>query len=697
MGCCESKNNNIRKPNINIDNSEDKDINNKKQETIIPGNASFIPSEKLKIILNIQKEKSICKIIKNGRPKGTGFLCYITGEYKKRKTLITAYHILGEEDLKIGNEIKLTFSDNINQYKIIKIDGPRRIYANKKEDISIIEILDNDKFDNNNFLEIDENIYNNNIDFYNKYKFKSIYILHYPDGICSCFSNNIIVDIDNDNVIYHFCSTKGGSSGAPILNIDNLKVIGVHQGYGYFDKNIFHDETIQNIHSYINQENEILCNYGRIIKNTLYNFNKENKIFLTLEINKSNIGKKIYFLQNYDDMIKYHEINMKHKININDFTILINDEIYESKIYFKPKKEGKYQIKIFINNVVENCFGLFYYCNKIKTIDLSAFDTKNVTDMSYMFYECNDLTKIDLSSFDTKNVTNIEGMFYGCNKLENIDLSSFNTKNVTDMSGMFCGCNKLENLDLSSFDTRNITTISNAFSSCENLTDINLSSFETKNVTDMSRMFSRCSNLTNLDLTSFDTQNVTNMKGMFYECNKLENIDLSSFNTKNVTNMSEMFYKCNSLTNINLFPFDTKNVTNMNKMFYRCYNLANIDLSSFDTKNVTDMSWMFSGCSNLTNLDLTSFDTKNVTNMRAMFYECSNLTDVNLSSFDVKNTDMSSMFHKCSNLSNVNLPFFDLKNIDDYGMFYGCSKLKNNPYINETNSAFSFLCALEYL
>ena len=669
MGCCESKNHSVItcKPYINIDNSEYKDINNKKQETIIPGNASFIPNDKLKIILNIQKEKSICKIIKNGKPKGTGFLCYITGEYKKRKTLITAYHVLGEEDLKIENEIKLSFVDNNDKYKIIKIYGPRRIYASKKEDITIIEILDNDKFNNFNILEIDENIYNNNNDFYNKYKYKSVYLLHYPDGICSCFSDNIIVDIDNNDGVCHFCATKGGSSGAPILILDTLKVIGVHQGYGYFDKNIFHDEAIQNIHNNINQEHKILCNYGKIIKESLYNFNKENKIILTLKIDRYDIGKKIYFLQDYET-IKYLKESNKHKININDFTILINDEIYESKEYFRPKKEGIYQIKIFINNIINDCFGLFYYCKKIKTIDLSSFETKNVVNMS--------------------------NMFYGCSKLANIDLSSFNTKNVTNMSEMFKECNSLINLDLSSFNTQNITIMSSMFSFCTSLTNINLSSFNTKNVTDMSNMFHGCSKLINIDLSSFDTKNVDNMSNMFYGCSKLANIDLSFFDTKNVTNMSEMFKECKSLTNIDLSSFNTKKVTDMSNMFYGCSELTNIDLSSFDTKNVTYMNRMFFGCSNLTNIDLTSFDIKNVTDMESMFFKCRNLTNANLPSFDIKNNiNMEAMFYKCSNLTNVNLPSFDINNNIyniDY-MFYGCGKLKNNHYINEKTISLSYI------
>ena len=88
-----------------------------------------------------QKEKSICKIIINkkdkGRAFGTGFLCNIRNFTKYIKTLITAYHVIDEEDLIIGNEIKITFNDNKKE-KLIKIEGPRRIYASKKDDITII-------------------------------------------------------------------------------------------------------------------------------------------------------------------------------------------------------------------------------------------------------------------------------------------------------------------------------------------------------------------------------------------------------------------------------------------------------------------------------------------------------------------------------------------------------------------------------
>ncbi len=48
-------------------------------------------------------------------------------------------------------------------------------------------------------------------------------------------------------------------------------------------------------------------------------------------------------------------------------------------------------------------------------------------------------------------------LFYGLN-LQSLDLSSFNTENVTNMSYMF-SFSKIQTLDLSSFNTENVTLI----------------------------------------------------------------------------------------------------------------------------------------------------------------------------------------------------------------------------------------------
>ena len=63
--------------------------------------------------------------------------------------------------------------------------------------------------------------------------------------------------------------------------------------------------------------------------------------------------------------------------------------------------------------------------------------------MSYMFYGCSSLININLSNFNTNDVTDIEGIFEGCSSLTNIDLSNFNTIKVSDMDNMFYGCSSL--------------------------------------------------------------------------------------------------------------------------------------------------------------------------------------------------------------------------------------------------------------
>lgn len=60
--------------------------------------------------------------------------------------------------------------------------------------------------------------------------------------------------------------------------------------------------------------------------------------------------------------------------------------------------------------------------------------------MSGMFVYCGSLISLDLSHFDTSNVTGMHEMFSSCNSLTSLNVSNFNTSKVTDMSGMFTGC-----------------------------------------------------------------------------------------------------------------------------------------------------------------------------------------------------------------------------------------------------------------
>ena len=268
---------------------------------------------------------------------------------------------------------------------------------------------------------------------------------------------------------------------------------------------------------------------------------------------------------------------------------------------------------------------MFLGCSNLTSLDLSGFDTSNVTDMDCMFCDCSSLTTLDLSNFDTSNINTMSYVFSGCSNLTSLDLSGFDTSNVTDMRDIFRDCSNLATLDLRSFDTSNVTDMRGMFSNCSRLTTLDVSRFDTSNVTDMNDMFCDCSNLATLDLRSFETSNVTDMCGMFCNCSSLTTLDVSCFDTSNVTNMPSMFRDCSSLTSLDLGNFDTFNVTSMYYMFADCSSLTSLDLSNFDISKVQYMDSLFSGCVNLTSLDLSSFDTSKVQSTSKMFDSCNSL------------------------------------------------------------------------
>ena len=64
------------------------------------------------------------------------------------------------------------------------------------------------------------------------------------------------------------------------------------------------------------------------------------------------------------------------------------------------------------------------------------------------------------------------GMFDNCSSLVVLDLSSFNTENVTSMSSMFVWCTKLQELNISGWDLTNTTKTDDMFAVCSSLKTI---------------------------------------------------------------------------------------------------------------------------------------------------------------------------------------------------------------------------------
>ena len=83
--------------------------------------------------------------------------------------------------------------------------------------------------------------------------------------------------------------------------------------------------------------------------------------------------------------------------------IFINDKKIDFTNYIL-KIKGKYIIKYKFKKLLNSTNFMFSYCKSLSSIDISNFNTQNVTNMEYMFYECNSLSSIDLSNFNTKNI-----------------------------------------------------------------------------------------------------------------------------------------------------------------------------------------------------------------------------------------------------------------------------------------------------
>ena len=72
-------------------------------------------------------------------------------------------------------------------------------------------------------------------------------------------------------------------------------------------------------------------------------------------------------------------------------------------------------------------YSMFWGCFSLNSINLSSFNTSNVTNMSFMFYNCSSLNSINLSSFNISNDTYMSCMFYKCSSLKKKNII-FNNK-----------------------------------------------------------------------------------------------------------------------------------------------------------------------------------------------------------------------------------------------------------------------------
>ncbi|EOA3811437.1 bacterial Ig-like domain-containing protein [Enterococcus hirae] len=252
---------------------------------------------------------------------------------------------------------------------------------------------------------------------------------------------------------------------------------------------------------------------------------------------------------------------------------------------------------------------LFYgYSNLLSIENLAYLDVSQVTDMTSFFSDCRVLNGVDLSGWDTSNVTNMSNMFFEAfDQIENLihlDLSSFDTSNVVDMSGMFSRCTKVQSIDLSSFDTSNVVNMNRMFFACNELITLDIAHFDTSNVVYMSRLFAECKKLRYVDVSNFDTSSAIDLSVMFRLNYELESVDVSNFDTSLVQAMRYMFANCELLETIDVSNFNTESVNYLTYMFLNCSKVKKLDLSYFQFEDPVEMAEMLAGTTSLNELTL---------------------------------------------------------------------------------------------
>ena len=349
-------------------------------------NSEMINYKILKNICNSDLEKCICKIKipkENNKIKlGTGFFCQL--EKSNIKFFMTNNHIIDDTFLSTQNEIELEI-DNI--ITLIDLKIARYKYTNIEFDFTIIEIVKQDNI--SNFLIVNEsNIYDN----------EQIFSIHYPKGKDLMFSSGKIIKKNNDNLIYSI-STDSGSSGCPLILLNNLKIIGIHMGYY---KNDIYNKGLSM---------EKIIKESKVISKSLGNFYsinwKKNENLFKVPI--SSIKEESYFnskiiIKNDGNLNFSDEIILKSE-NSENFQVFqkINPEYFKINEYLEVifkinilnyasiiKNNITYKIRL---NIISSNESIIIKNNNFD-INISFFEEKKIIDKNFPHEYLQEIRKI---------------------------------------------------------------------------------------------------------------------------------------------------------------------------------------------------------------------------------------------------------------------------------------------------------------
>lgn len=194
----------------------------------------------------------------------------------------------------------------------------------------------------------------------------------------------------------------------------------------------------------------------------------------------------------------------------------------------------------------------FYQNENLKNISISTPSNLKPTMLSYqdqVFYRCKNLTKIDISDWDTSNISTVGSMFRECCNLLEVSLFSITNK-LTTLANLFSGCYQLRKINCLSWDTSNVTNMQYLFNSCYFLEDVSfIYDWDVSKVTTVVYAFYQCKSLEKLDLSKWKLGTaITTLDNTFNGCSKLKYLDISSFDMSTPKNLNNAFRNLPSLT-----------------------------------------------------------------------------------------------------------------------------------------------------
>lgn len=266
----------------------------------------------IKIYLNESKASGIfLKFKRNEKP----FYCFLTNQ-----------HVIESESVEKKKKINIKYDNDIHNLELI-LDREERIIICFKEvldiDVTLVEIIPKDKI--NDFYFLTPNMDNSFLDKIGQ----NIQLVQFPLGNYLSYSNGKITQRNCDNRYYFFhnASTKKGSSGSPIVLLNDIKVFAIHKGsisnYKY------------NIGIFIRGIIEIMEKYKKTGKFRDYDNNGRLKYEGYFKDDEYNDDNGTFYFENGDIYIGQFKNGKKHG---KGFIIKNNSRIIEENVEFENDK-----------------------------------------------------------------------------------------------------------------------------------------------------------------------------------------------------------------------------------------------------------------------------------------------------------------------------------------------------------------------